>query len=405
MAAPTTITWSEADEKKAIEDALNNIPDIRQTYAEDEWPQTWLLARTHPAMYDANTVREMLQRDGSNEPVVGDMRAIDLSIVLARFLWSFVGIRLRQYPDTRSPDPEQRRMAENEEGCLLAQLIWKDYETDEQRDVNKEKAQSILRWCAARQIAKCLGYDRVEDLRFIVVYHRRANPKSEWTLLHPDAEFLQDSSKDSLIKWDGTSDLQAILHRKFGLAVSSDETNHWLYETNTMEVVRMWYTPNPEARRTFDELKKLRFTTYRLERLGGGQQGNKGVQGVQDLVVAAIVHFRRKNGKGDALRMWTLDGAQARVEEGLAYLEDDEWRMGAEDEGEYMLYYVQAPTFPLQEIVECTPRKRSWREQNEAIRNAGMPASENDDNEVGGGRGGRGGLWIGSRSGHDEWTV
>ncbi|KAK7952880.1 hypothetical protein PG988_013574 [Apiospora saccharicola] len=403
------IRWSDTAEKKAISEALQYLPDIRKAHADNNMLQSQLLMRSHPDKYDAEIVRRQLSRDGSNQKVAEDMRAIDLSLVLGRHLLAYVKPEFRQHPNPQSPDPELRQMAKDEDRCLLVQLMWKDYEPRHNSPNSGPKpteAQSLLRWCAARQIAKYLEYDRVEDLRFLVImesglmrqvlwvrnsfllrapsYLTRLadSPHLPWNRCDADDRTRRYLALNSLIEWDGVQRLQAIFSKRFGkfskTFKNGKRRDDQKYETNHTSVVRMWYKPTARARKTFTQLKKLQFKTYHFEAAPGKMK----------LVLAAIVHFRRPNGRGDALRMYNHDdGEQVHVQEDMAYLEDDGWRMGDEDEGEYMLYYVPAPSHPLKPTRELKQRGPSAREMDLDFDLADQPVSgceaDQEDSDLG----------------------
>ncbi|KAK8137382.1 hypothetical protein PG984_005322 [Apiospora sp. TS-2023a] len=391
------IRCSDTAEKKAVSEALQYLPDIRKAHADNDMLQSQLLMRSHPVNYDADIVRRQLSRDGSNPKVAEDMRAIDLSLVLGRHLLAYVKPEHRQHPNSQSPDPELRQMAKDEDRCLLVQLMWKDYEPRHNNPNSGPKpteAQSLLRWCAARQIAKYLEYDRVEDLRFLVImesglmrqvlwartsfllrapsYLTRLadSPHLPWNRCDADDRTLRYLALDSLIEWDGVQKLQAIFSKRFGrfkkTFKNGKKRDDRKYETNQMSVMRIRYKPTAGARKTFKQLRRLQLTTYRFESAAGKIQ----------LALAAVVHFRRPNGKGDTLRMYDHDdGEQVHVREELAYLENDDWRIGDEDEGEYMLYYVPAPSRPLQSTREFKPRGPSGRELDLDFDLADQPVS------------------------------
>lgn len=264
--------WGAAVEKNAIMGALQHLKDIRQTHADNHTRQSHLLIRSHPAIYNASTVRQKLLLEGSNEKVAEDVRAIDLSLVLGRYLQTYVVPDYRKYPDPQSPQPELRQIFEDEQSCLLAELMWKDYEfqNDTKSGRNRSKrAQSFLRWCAAKEIAKSLGYDRVEDLQFLVVmesglmrqalwkrppfllrapfYHTRPidSPSTTWKRVDADDQHLKNFALVSLIRWDGVRDLQDIIRKK--LDISQQGNQQIGYETNRMAVVRIWHQPTAET--------------------------------------------------------------------------------------------------------------------------------------------------------------
>ncbi|KAK7916801.1 hypothetical protein PG985_010409 [Apiospora marii] len=387
--------WSDVAESRAIAEALQHLPDIRD---KDIPRQDHLLLRSHPAKYSAGVVREQASENESNEPVDEDMRAIDLSIVLGRYLLAYVHPNFRQYPDPDSPDPELRQVADHEKNCLLVQLMFTNYL--EASGEMARQAQSLLRWCAARQMAKSLQVDRVADLGFRTVMESPLMQKAFWgrppflftgpfhyysqsgdpsfKRVEASGQYRDELSLDSLTKWDGKSELATILQPKVGYLRQG--RHEFITFTNHMAVVRVWYTPGPgDPRKTFAQLKTLELPTYRSENRPNGKVGF--LIGTEKLVLAAVVHFGRKDGKGDVLRMYGRDGEQIRVDEDLAYLEDDEWRIGDPDEGEYMLYYVPAPIYPFAPTVELVPRTHPAFDVYRLCADADVPLQDGDGDE------------------------
>ncbi|KAK8012248.1 hypothetical protein PG991_009623 [Apiospora marii] len=198
------------------------------------------------------------------------------------------------------------------------------------------------------------------------------SPHLPWDRYNADDRTRRDSALGSLIEWDGVRNLQAIIRKKFGIVRRKSGKFEFMYETNQTSVVRMWYKPTAGARKTFQQLKRLQFKTCQFESAAGKMK----------LVLAAIVHFRRPDGRGDVLRLYDHDdGEQVHVPEDMAYLEDDDWRMGDENEGEYMLYYVPAPTHPIKSTREMEPRGPSSREMDLDFDLADQPVSGGEEDQ------------------------
>ncbi|KAK8063106.1 hypothetical protein PG997_015203 [Apiospora hydei] len=405
MSAPEPVPWSE-DVKKTIATCLGKLDDLRQMYPNRPGMIVQHLVWAQPTMYDANIVQAML-KGISDDKATEDMRTIDMCLVIFRYLHAYLNQAQLRYPH-ESEDPELQKLAKDKEDCILLHLVFKDLRPDD--DVDVEPPQSVLRHFAAKQVAQSLGLQSTDKLEFKAVmesrfmhkyifsrlpfllrhpigYERwRDSPDPIWHAWETDDEGKILLAGHSLVEWDGVADLKAIFHWKFGIVQTEEYQGLWV--TNKMGFVHMHYKPTPGHRQTFDDIKLLEFDTLGMTTTGP-------VYGVKKIVIAAIVQFNRKNGRPDVLCIYFFDQRQCHITQDVDYLEDDEWRMGDEDEGEYMLYYHGAP--PLRRLLEPTaevvPRPGPTAAFHASHQNIGVPQVREDgnSNQTGGARVGRGG--------------
>lgn len=126
-----TRRWSEDSEKRAIAEAMAQLDDVRKFYKNNDLLEMHVLVHSQPKPYDATTIRERLRQEQSNEEVAKDMRAIDLCLVVGRYLHSLPHDYYRQHPDDAADHEEIQRWTRNEETCILAKLMWKHFEPTE----------------------------------------------------------------------------------------------------------------------------------------------------------------------------------------------------------------------------------------------------------------------------------
>lgn len=250
-------------------------------------------------------------------------------------------------------------------------------------------AQSLLQWCAARQMVQSLpDCNRIEDLRFPAVMESSLMHHAFWPrqpfflretmavtrLVGDDEDMLvvvdddvrfRNLARRSLVEWDGRKNLANTVEANFGLHDQDDGLRQWAFFTNEMAVLRILYRPSPEARKTFEQLRRFTFEICAIDHVA-----RKVKRGPRKMMLAVVVHFGRPNGP-DVVRMYDIEAKQIHIDGGPTYLEDDSWTLGSEDEGQYMLYYIPEPPFPSETSTETRPRLPSAAPYLERISVAG----------------------------------
>ncbi|GAP90345.1 hypothetical protein SAMD00023353_4900870 [Rosellinia necatrix] len=327
---------------KLPEQLLNDLGDVRQKYADDEYAQNLALSRTYPAPFNRKNIENAPSYQPGQEFTFN--LNLDAAVVILRHLYSLLHVQQRH----------SDAIAQEELAHPILRFIWADFESG-----STSVAQSILRY--EMQLAD----DPKGELTVFKLFERPAMWDSLWArrafrLYHPtvlgkgrDAEEwrIVDSQEnvieESLVRWDGATNLGDYISALVGYTIDRVTQHRFIEFFGDPGIIRVRYqhTSDRQPPATYEDLRQIHIKPQRYRHAEDDPSRWVIYESEEPIryMLVAVVRCSTQATEADQIRLYSIIGNPLSLPMDLKNYAGTHWNINKDDPGRiYLLFYARA---------------------------------------------------------------